>query len=263
MTMGESTGEPTKGAKEQSGSKEQLSGQALGMEKVGDKRPTTAPVEALGDAPKDLLSKFCRREGWEENKFYKEMEQEHISAIRKALGKEEAAVKKIKELRETLQIGSEQLEKLKVEKAGLEKEQGKLLATQEKLMDRRREDHMAFSRKDHILKELKANHDELKGLLLTTMVWAEALHQENTLLKSEQGDDEDDVLMLPIEDQQLITSVVEAKLTTVWDDTMRRLAGEKWSDLMSKNKHWWYTPEGNHWTRKTPQNSLLRSRQLL
>ncbi|MCO5591963.1 hypothetical protein L7F22_045956 [Adiantum nelumboides] len=51
--MGESTGEPAEGAKEQSDSREQLSGQALGMEKVGDKRPTTTPVEALSDAPKE------------------------------------------------------------------------------------------------------------------------------------------------------------------------------------------------------------------
>ncbi|MCO5574842.1 hypothetical protein L7F22_028635 [Adiantum nelumboides] len=108
----------------------------------------------------------------EKNKLYKEMEQEHISAIRKVVGKEEAVAKKIKELQATLQIGSEQLEKLKVKKAGLEKEQGKLLATQAKLMDRRKEDQMAFSRKDHILKELKANHDKLKGLLLPAMVRA-------------------------------------------------------------------------------------------
>ncbi|MCO5593658.1 hypothetical protein L7F22_047674 [Adiantum nelumboides] len=59
--MGESTGEPAEGAKEQSGSREQPSGQALVMEKVGDKRPTTALMEALGDAPKDLLSKFCKK----------------------------------------------------------------------------------------------------------------------------------------------------------------------------------------------------------
>ncbi|MCO5570110.1 hypothetical protein L7F22_023826, partial [Adiantum nelumboides] len=97
-------------------------------------------------------------------------------------------------------------------------------------MDRRREDQMAFSRKDHILRELKANHDKMKGLLLPAMVRAEALHKKHTLLKSEQGDDEDDVLILPVEGQQLITSAVEAKLTTVWDDTMRRLAGEKWYD---------------------------------
>ncbi|MCO5562668.1 hypothetical protein L7F22_016296 [Adiantum nelumboides] len=182
--MGESIGEPAEGAKEQSGSREQLYGQALGTEKMGDKRPTTAPMEALGDAPEDLLSKFR----------------------------------------------GEQLEKLKVEKAGLEKEQGKLLATQAKLMERRREDQIAFSRKDHILRELKANHDKLKGLLLPAMVRAETLHHENTLLKSEQGDDEDDVLMLPVEGQHLITSAIKAKLTTVWDDTMRKLAGEKWSD---------------------------------
>ncbi|MCO5602933.1 hypothetical protein L7F22_057074 [Adiantum nelumboides] len=137
----------------------------------------------------------------EENKLYKEMEQEHISVIRKAVGKEEAAAKKIKELQAALQKDSEQLEKLKVEKAGLEKEQGKLLATQAKLMDRRRENQMAFSRKDHILREPKANHDKLKGLLLPAMVRTEALHQENTLLKSKQGDDEDDVLMLPVEGQ--------------------------------------------------------------
>ncbi|MCO5575911.1 hypothetical protein L7F22_029718 [Adiantum nelumboides] len=167
----------------------------------------------------------------EENKLYKEMEQKYISVIRKVVGKEEAATKKIKELQAILQIGDEQLEKPKVEKARLEKEQGKLLAMQAKLMDWRREDQMAFSRKDHILRELKSNHDELKGLLLPSMVQAEALHQENTLLKSEQGDDEDDVLMLSVEGQQLITSAVEAKLTTVWDDTMRRLAGEKWADL--------------------------------
>ncbi|MCO5552127.1 hypothetical protein L7F22_005637 [Adiantum nelumboides] len=104
------------------------------------------------------------------------MEQEHISVIRKAVGKEEATAKKIKELQATLQIGGEQLEKLKVEKVRLEKEQGKLLAMQAKLMDRRREDQMAFSRKDHILRELKANHDELKGLLLPAMVRAKALH---------------------------------------------------------------------------------------
>ncbi|MCO5592257.1 hypothetical protein L7F22_046255 [Adiantum nelumboides] len=62
------------------------------------------------------------------------------------------------------------------------------------------------------------------------MVHAEALHQENTLLKSEQGDEEDDVLMLPVEGQQLITSTVVAKLKMVWDDTMRRLAEERLSD---------------------------------
>ncbi|MCO5550893.1 hypothetical protein L7F22_004387, partial [Adiantum nelumboides] len=56
--MGKSTKEPAKGAKEQSSGREQLSGQALGMEKVGDKRPTTAPMEALSDAPKELLSKY-------------------------------------------------------------------------------------------------------------------------------------------------------------------------------------------------------------
>ncbi|MCO5569671.1 hypothetical protein L7F22_023387, partial [Adiantum nelumboides] len=90
---------------------------------------------------------------------------------------------------------------------------------------------MAFSRKDHILRELKANHNELKGQLLLAMVQAEALHQENTLLKSEQGDDEDDVLMLPIESQQLITSAVEAKLTTVWLE-------KNGLTRMSKNKRW-------------------------
>ncbi|MCO5550360.1 hypothetical protein L7F22_003844 [Adiantum nelumboides] len=61
LTMGESTGEPAEGAKEQSSSREQLSGQALGMEKVGDKRPTTASVEALSDAPEDLLSKCHKK----------------------------------------------------------------------------------------------------------------------------------------------------------------------------------------------------------
>ncbi|MCO5548363.1 hypothetical protein L7F22_001820 [Adiantum nelumboides] len=57
--MGESTREPAEGAKEQSGGRKQLLGQALGIEKVGDKRPTTAPVEVLNDAPEDGLSKFC------------------------------------------------------------------------------------------------------------------------------------------------------------------------------------------------------------
>ncbi|MCO5581991.1 hypothetical protein L7F22_035880 [Adiantum nelumboides] len=115
-----------------------------------------------------------------------------MTAIRKLVDKEEVAAKKIKELQTTLQIGSdEHLEKLKVEKVKLEKEQTKLLEKHTKLMDRRREDQIAASRKDHVLKELRANHDELKGLLLPVVVQAEALHQENKLLKSEQGEEED------------------------------------------------------------------------
>ncbi|MCO5552212.1 hypothetical protein L7F22_005724 [Adiantum nelumboides] len=58
-------------------------------------------------------------------------------------------------------------------------------------MDRRREDQIAASRKDHVLKDL---------------------------------------LMLHVEGQQLITSTIEAKLNKVWDDTMGRLAGGRWSD---------------------------------
>ncbi|MCO5553232.1 hypothetical protein L7F22_006753 [Adiantum nelumboides] len=59
--MGKSTIELAKGAKEQSSGREQFSGQALGMEKVGDKRPTTAPVEALSDALEELLSKYRKK----------------------------------------------------------------------------------------------------------------------------------------------------------------------------------------------------------
>ncbi|MCO5602644.1 hypothetical protein L7F22_056779, partial [Adiantum nelumboides] len=59
--MGKSTKELAEGAKEQSSGKEQLSGQALGMEKVGDKRPTTAPMEALSDASEEFLSKFHKK----------------------------------------------------------------------------------------------------------------------------------------------------------------------------------------------------------
>ncbi|MCO5590667.1 hypothetical protein L7F22_044641 [Adiantum nelumboides] len=59
--MGKSTEEPAEGAKEQSSGREQLSRQALGMEKVGDKRPTIAPVEAFSDALEELLSKYHKK----------------------------------------------------------------------------------------------------------------------------------------------------------------------------------------------------------
>ncbi|MCO5609539.1 hypothetical protein L7F22_063768 [Adiantum nelumboides] len=61
LTMEKFIKEPAEGAKEQSSGMEQLSGQALGMEKVGEKRPTTAPVEALSDAPEELLSKYHKK----------------------------------------------------------------------------------------------------------------------------------------------------------------------------------------------------------
>ncbi|MCO5591631.1 hypothetical protein L7F22_045621 [Adiantum nelumboides] len=65
--MGKSIEELAEGAKEQSSGREQLSGQALGMEKVGDKRPTTAPVKALSDASKELLSKYHSEDSLEQH----------------------------------------------------------------------------------------------------------------------------------------------------------------------------------------------------
>ncbi|KAI5064729.1 hypothetical protein GOP47_0019424 [Adiantum capillus-veneris] len=94
----------------------------------------------------------------------------------------------------------------------------KQIEEHEKLRKQCFDDLKAISLRDGALGVWKDNHAKLQDAMLQTIAKAGVLEQENNLLKREQ-----DVLILPPNDQQFLIAAAIEKLRAAWGTTLEQV----------------------------------------
>ena len=161
-----------------------------------------------------------------------------------ALAKEQEKISreaqiKIQKLYEEARKDAQALPKIMARVFVLEKDRDKALTDQLAIAKEKAELHRVMKVKDEVINALqqvtenwKQTMDEVKGGVIKSKAMEELLVQENRLLKQQEGEDEDVLLLTPQAKDTLVQALMEA-LSPTWDKALKETYQMK-QDIVSE-----------------------------
>ena len=149
-----------------------------------------------------------------------------------ALAKEQEKISreaqiKMQKLYEEARKDAQALPKIKARVSALEKDREKALADQLAIAKEKAELHRVMKVKDEVINALqqvtenwKQTMDEIKGDVIKSKAMEELLVQENRLLKQQEGEDKDVLLLTPQAKDTLMQALMET-LSPTWDKALK------------------------------------------
>ena len=133
----------------------------------------------------------------------------------------------MQELYEEARKDAQALPKIKARVSVLEKERDKALTDQLAIAKEKTELHRVMKVKDEVISALqqvtenwKQTMDEVKSGVIKSKAMEELLVQENRLLKQQEGEDEEVLLLTPQAKDTLVQALMEA-LSPTWDKALK------------------------------------------
>ena len=188
------------------------------------------------------LQQQLDKEQREETALAKEQlnKQQEATALAKEQEKiSREAQNKMQKLYEEARKDAQALPKIKARVSALEKDREKALADQQAIAKEKAELHRMMKVKDEVIGALqqvtenwKQTMDEMKGDMIKSKAMEELLAQENKLLKQQEGEDEDVLILTPQAKDTLMQALMET-LSPTWDKALKEVYQIK-QDIVSE-----------------------------